>query len=293
MVYDGPIRILGALFVAYLADRQADFLQFLFGLVEGQAPQVRYEDFFALIALADGQVDSPVGLDDSPSGRSLGNDFAYWHFVAFHFLDGDVELLILEDLLGNFYLLTRHIRYGNIFSTPKIPEGKEGPDKGDEEDAEHTDDDGFLRMIADRIHEPRKRVLLLFRRFIFGQVLFLDRLQFLRTEVIRALADDRPGAVGVDETLGQAQFRHHLADGLETVVRVLGHGLEDDLFDEPRDAAVVLGRQGDVVLDVLQGDADGCIALEGNDTGHHFIHDDTQGVDIRPFVDMAAAGLFR
>ena len=51
--------------------------------------------------------------------------------------------------------------------------------------------------------------------------------------------------------------------------------------------------KGDVVLDVLQGDADGRIALEGNDTGHHFIHDDTQGVDIRPFVNMAAAGLFR
>ena len=96
--------------------------------------------------------------------------------------------------------------------------------KGDEEDAEHTDDDSFLRMIADRIHETGKNILFLFRSF-FRQLFFLDRLDFLSPKVIRPLTDNRTGTIGVDKALRQAKFRHHLANRLEAVVGILGHGL--------------------------------------------------------------------
>ena len=79
-------------------------------------------------------------------------------------------------------------------------------------------------MITDRIHETSKNILLLFRRF-FRQLFFLYGLDFLSPKVIRPLTDDRTGTIGVDKALRQAKFGHHLANRLEAVVGILGHGL--------------------------------------------------------------------
>jgi hypothetical protein len=66
-----------AFLIGDLADDQADFLQDLFCLVTAETFEVRYEDFFTLVALADGQVDRALGFDDRTAGRRLAYDFPY------------------------------------------------------------------------------------------------------------------------------------------------------------------------------------------------------------------------
>ena len=73
-------------------------------------------------------------------------------------------------------------------------------------------------MIADVVDCPDKEIffLLFFRRRP------ANRLQLLRVEVI---LDNRQGPfIAVYEALRETELGHHFTDGLETVVRIFGHG---------------------------------------------------------------------
>ena len=92
-----------------------------------------------------------------------------------------------------------------------------------------------------------------------------ERLKRIGTGTI--LLPNRPGIAQTAAIVGKKEGEGPLHSEFDAVI-------EDDLFDGPRDTAVVLRRQGNIVLDVLQGDADGRIALERDDASHHLIHDD-------------------
>ena len=74
-------------------------------------------------------------------------------------------------------------------------------------------------MIADRIDEPGKKA------FSFGFLPVLQRLYFLRVEIVFNNRRCAFGFIRIDKSLGHAQFRHHFRYGLKPVVRIFGHGL--------------------------------------------------------------------
>ena len=77
-----------------------------------------------------------------------------------------------------------------------------------------------------------------------------------------------------------AQHVVELQGGLEAVGGVLLHALEDDGLKRGVHGGVELrGRLG-LLVDLLQGDGDGVVALKGHLARGGLVHDDAQGVDV-------------
>ena len=99
---------------------------------------------------------------------------------------------------------------------------------------------------------------------------------------------------------------HHLGDKLD-IIQILDHficsavtiGLillgrfHDDLFQLRRDARHLCRHRWHRLIDVHQRDGNWVISVKRYLTGQHFVENDAQRIDVRTFVYISAARLFR
>ena len=85
----------------------------------------------------------------------------------------------------------------------------------------------------------------------------------------------------------------HFCGGGIPVLGLQRHTLEDDLLQPRRDIGVQAGGLGRAAVDVLDGHRHRGFPVEGGPPGHHLVHHNAEGIDVRPAVGIAALGLFR
>ena len=69
------------------------------------------------------------------------------------------------------------------------------------------------------------------------------------------------------------------------------HGVHCDLLEALRDIGVQFARHDGLGVDVLDGNGNRGVAVEGRPPGQHFVHHDAKRVEVGPVVDLAALGL--
>ena len=89
------------------------------------------------------------------------------------------------------------------------------------------------------------------------------------------------------------QIVEHRRGRFIALVQIRAHGVHRNLLQAPGDGRVDGGRHRRGGVDMLDGHGDGGLAVIGRAARQHFVHDDAQGVDIRPVIDPAALGLLR
>ena len=121
-----------------------NFPQFPVRLRNGQAAQIGTEDFRPFITFAYCQINGPVRFYDGPPARCLGHDLSNGDIGALHFFYGNGKMFLFQHGAGNFHLFSRNVGNGYTLGTPEITERKEGPQKCDKENPDHTENNGFL-----------------------------------------------------------------------------------------------------------------------------------------------------
>ena len=93
-----------------------------------------------------------------------------------------------------------------------------------------------------------------------------------------------------------AEFLHiiqHSRRGGVTVRRLMGHGFHNDLLQAAGDIGIEGGGHSRAAVDMLDGHRHRGFPVIGRAAGHHLIHHNAQGIDIRPVIHPASLGLLR
>ena len=90
-----------------------------------------------------------------------------------------------------------------------------------------------------------------------------------------------------------SKVRRQLIHSLITAVRTLLTALENDLFHAVGKIRDYFPRRRERILDMLQGNGDGCLSVVGYLAGQHLVQCHTQRIDITLLIAVASARLFR
>ena len=85
----------------------------------------------------------------------------------------------------------------------------------------------------------------------------------------------------------------HFRGGDVPVVDLQRHALHDDLLQPSGNVGVQGGGQRRAAVDMLDGHRHRGFPVIGRPAGHHFVHDNGQGVNVGTVVGMSALGLLR
>ena len=234
-------------------------------------------------------------------GRLLG-DLAFVDIVVVALVDGaDLEAGFLDLLDGSLLVLAQYIGNGDLLAA-KESCGKCHHDADDGNGCHHGGDDlvlvgfGLFDLVGAGGARNRATGGILAAHARDGThhgARLIGKLASLGGAQLAGGTDDARGLRDVDSTAGQIAVKHlaQLVGCLEAVCRVLLHALEDDALKVGIDAGVDLARRDGELVDLLERDRDGVVAVKGHAAGGALVHDDTQRVDIRGGAEVLAAGL--
>ena len=83
----------------------------------------------------------------------------------------------------------------------------------------------------------------------------------------------------------------HFRCGGVAVLGVQRHTLENNLFQPQGNVGIQRGRLGRAAIDMLNGHRHRGFSVKGRPARHHLIHDNTEGIQIRSGIGVAALGL--
>ena len=193
---------------------------------------------------------------------------------------------LLDQLNSGFLVLAQHVGHRDLFAAEHARgKGRHNANHGD--GGNHGGDDlvlvglGLLDLVGTRGARDGATGGVLAAHARDGTnhgARGVGKLARLGGAQVAGGTDDARGLRDVDGAAGQVAVEHlaQLVGRLEAVGRVLLHALEDDALKVGIDARVDLARRNGKLVDLLERDRDGVVAVKGHATGGALVHDDTQ-----------------